>query len=66
MMGRRTPVIAIGEKDTLHYRSLTEAAEDHGVTKVDIWRAIRSETLINGYQFDYECIREDWGGSQSV
>ena len=59
MMGRRAPVIAIGKKGTLHYRSLTEAAEDNGVKKVDIWRAIRSETLINGYQFDYEYVREN-------
>jgi 2-oxoglutarate dehydrogenase complex dehydrogenase (E1) component-like enzyme len=66
MMGRRTPVIAIGEENTLHYRSLTEAAEDNGVTKVDIWRAIRSESAINGYQFDYEYIKENLHGNQSI
>ena len=62
-MGRRTPVIAIGEKNTLHYRSLTEAAEDNGVSKVDIWRAIRLERRINGYQFDYEYIKENLHGN---
>ncbi len=58
MMGKRTPVIAIGEYDSIHYRSLTEAAENHHVSKVVIWRAIRTETLINGYQFDYEYITD--------
>lgn len=54
MMGRRTPVIAIRDGDTKHYRSLSEAAEDNEVTKVDIWRAIQRAKRINGYFFDYE------------
>jgi predicted DNA-binding protein YlxM (UPF0122 family) len=54
MMGRRTPVIAIADGDEKHYRSLSEAAEDNSVNKVDIWRAIRRGKRINGYFFDYE------------
>jgi predicted DNA-binding protein YlxM (UPF0122 family) len=54
MMGRRTAVIAIADGDEKHYRSLSEAAEDNSVNKVDIWRAIRRGKRINGYFFDYE------------
>jgi predicted DNA-binding protein YlxM (UPF0122 family) len=53
-MGRRTAVIAVADGDTKHYRSLSEAAEDNKVNKVDIWRAIRRGRRINGYFFDYE------------
>ena len=62
MMGKRTPVIAIGEYDTIHYRSLSEAAENHHVSKVEIWRAIRRERQIDGYSFDYEYITEQFPG----
>lgn len=54
MSGRRKPVIAVKDGDAKHYRSLSEAAEDNGVTKVDIWRAINGNHRLKGYHFDYE------------
>ncbi len=54
MMGKRTPVMAISKVEIKHYRSLSEAAEDNGVSKVDIWRAIRYRRRIHGQYFDYE------------
>lgn len=53
-MGRRTPVMGIRDGETRHYRSLSEAAEENGVSKVDIWRAIRHRRRVNGQYFDYE------------
>jgi hypothetical protein len=63
MMGRRTAVVAVAKGETKHYRSISEAAEDNKVTKVEIWRAIQRGLRVNGFHFDYE-IMEVFDGDQ--
>jgi hypothetical protein len=54
MRGRRTPVLAVSGDLIVHYRSLSEAAEAAGVSKVEIYRAIRGDRRINGVSYDYD------------
>lgn len=54
MRGKKTPVLAVSETWVVHYRSLSEAAEAAQVSKVDVYRAIKNDTAIDGVHYDYD------------